>query len=182
VITISGGAVQPSITLTPNANAQYQTDLVTGDLLFVGGETLTFSAQGGDAPAFEADLVAPSFITVTQPVFTGAAFAITLGDDLEVAWTGGDEGVVSVFLVRALGPGEANKVECTFPASAGAGTVPATALEVLGTGAGSMSVTVQNEQTLELADDWRVRVLAYSSGGVPGGTGGDIASAQVQFQ
>ena len=94
------------------------------------GGTITFTATGGDLPAFTVEVEAPTLATLTAPTAT----EVPRASDLAITWTGGSG------TVQALGGGWSPTsdrrvaVECEAPASAGALTVPAEALQALHSG------------------------------------------------
>ena len=94
------------------------------------GGTVTFSATGGDLPAFTVEVEAPTLATLTAPTAT----EVPRASDLEITWTGGSG------TLQALGGGWSPSsdrrvaVRCEAPASAGALTVPAEVLQALMSG------------------------------------------------
>jgi hypothetical protein len=91
------------------------------------GGTVTFAAAGGDLPAFTVEVEAPTLATLTAPTTA----EVPRASDLAITWTGGSG------TVRAHGGGWSSTsdrravVHCEAPASAGALTVPAEALQAL---------------------------------------------------
>lgn len=103
------------------------------ELLFEGGEPVSFSSPGGsDLPAFDVDLVAPNRIEVTEPAFAGL---LTISGAVDIEWTGGGAGSVQVYVRTAEWiDGEIGHVEevmCLFDAAAGRATIPAALVDAL---------------------------------------------------
>ena len=83
-------------------------------------------------PAFAAQsVVAPSDIVLSAPVCAGLECDVDRTQDLAVAWTGGGAGKVRAAF-ETVGSTSTGSVFCTFDAASGMGTVPKTALAVLG--------------------------------------------------
>lgn len=130
-IAITGGA--KTITLMPDAGHLYL-PYADGAPLWRGGETITIRAGGDAVPAFAGSAVASSSVDFTQPPLPpgGAPLAVDHKKDLAVAWSGGKSGNVRVvFDVSAASV----TLACTFPSSAGSGTIPSSALAQLPTAA-----------------------------------------------
>jgi hypothetical protein len=151
-ITITG-AMQP-ITLAPMANNVYPTFTVMA-ALFRGGESLTVAAAGAEVPAFSHSLVVPAKATITSPVEPSTFLTVDRSRDFAVAWTGGGGGQLQVALD---GPGASQRLVCRFEASAGSGTIPASALALVPAGQGGFSMAA-TEITEVIAGDWAVEVV-----------------------
>src|SRR5450432_3131308 len=106
----------------------------TNQLLFAGGDTITFAAAGGDVPAFADSVVAPTPLTVTSPALP-SDFSIDTSKDLVFDWTGSSVGALSFNLRTTTVSGGATTatsfVSCHFPASAQTGTIPKAQLQQL---------------------------------------------------
>lgn len=154
LITISGGA--ETMTLAPAMDKTYAQQTAS-ERLFMGGETLTYSAQGADIPAFTKTLTAPARATITSPAKPSTSLAVSRTQDLTVTWTGGAGGKVQVALIGAT---IASTLLCRFEASAGTGTIPAAALAMLpaGNGGFAMASIADTEQD---TGDWAIDVSAY---------------------
>ena len=150
-----------AVTLTPAADKTY--DRITGSTaLFVGGETFTVTADGADVPAFTATLMAPSKLTLTAPALpaANAALKVTRSSGIEATWTGASSGEVVLYFDEAASS-NAFSTTCTFPASAGKGTIPAAAFADFPSGAGTFNLYVKTVAVLTPADGY-VRVTASS--------------------
>ena len=136
-ITIKGR--QDAFTLQVRSDGQYMwADKSTA--AFAEGETVTVAAAGNVVPPFSTTLVTPARVTITSPVATvsGGTVNVTADRtrDLTLQWTGGAAGEVGVSLealahaVSGVRPQGETRLEmtCTYPASAGTGTIPSTAL------------------------------------------------------
>jgi hypothetical protein len=154
-ITLTGGT-RP-ITLAPAADQTYPTLNVQTGLLFDPGATITFSAAGAEVPAFEKSLAMPAKATITSPAEppSGSPFlTFDRGQDFTVTWSGGGEGLMQIAL---FGPDSSQLISCRFEASAGSGTLPASALGRLDAGQGGFSMAVFTT-TEEFAGDWAVEL------------------------
>lgn len=125
IVTLSGGKLASAVKLTPGAQNAYAPANGTS-AAFAAGDSVKVSAEGATVPAFEATAVAPGDITVTAPVFASFQTSFSKSKDLALSWTGGAAGNVNVAL--STYGAKLVSVLCTFPANAGAGTVPAAAL------------------------------------------------------
>jgi hypothetical protein len=129
---VAKGTLQP-IVLTPDQDASYsQFSSVTP--LWSGGETLTVTADGAEVPRFSVVLTAPSLLVVTMPALGGGqpTPVVDRSRDLQLAWSG--SGVGSLYVVFANLLAGDPSVDCSYPASAGRGVVPAAVLEMLSPG------------------------------------------------
>jgi len=154
-VTITGAA-EP-ITLTPSTTGHYDAR-VSPDPLFNGGETLTFTASGGDVPGFTKTIKAPSKPTITQPAKPASQVSplvIDRSKDLMVAWTGGGNGTMDVSLAGAAD----RRVSCRFDTSTGHGKVPSAALSMLTAGMGGVSMAAFSEDEV-IEGDWGINVGA----------------------
>ncbi|MFO0679398.1 MAG: hypothetical protein U0169_22925 [Polyangiaceae bacterium] len=147
-LTVSGGT--RALTLTPTATKAYATESSSTLGLWTGGSTLTFRAEGADVPAFEASLVAPSKLTLTEPVPAAGSLALVKADGLHVAWTGSSSGRV-VFYFDAATSNVAASATCSFDAAAGSGDIPAGAFADLPGSQGTFEFYVKNTTTTDAA-------------------------------
>jgi len=168
-LTIKGGA--RTVTLSPDANGAYGNDVDNMNALYAGGETLTISASGGSAPAFSGTLTAPAKAQVLSPTMpaAGASLPIARASGFPLSWSGGSNGEVTVG-VYAQGGGA--WVTCSFPASAGSGSVPSSLLSQLPAGAGTFNATLRASRTLD-AQGWSVDLWAYQT--ISGSAGSGFA-------
>ncbi len=125
-IGITGGSIPAGgINVSAGAKGTYAAHGSTS--LWSGGEPTSVKATGGDIPAFDQRVTAPSVITVTAPAFAGTTpLTIDRAQGLVVTWTGGTVGEVQVLGTSEAKP-KATTIWCTFPANAGTATVPASA-------------------------------------------------------
>jgi len=153
-ITITG-AMKP-LSLVPGADMAYaqQTSQTT---LFGGGEMITFAAAGATVPAFSITVTTPGKATITAPAkpAVGAVLVVNRAQDFTVSWTGGGSGTVQVYLSDS-----AKSLFCRFPASAGSGKVPASALGMLAPGSGAFAMASIGEAT-KTAGEWGIEATAY---------------------
>jgi hypothetical protein len=167
VITVSGGGQM--VQLTPMANGTYPTDTQRMSV-FAPGTELTVSAAGDamGVAAFTGTVTMPGPIMVTAPTISlTAPTTIARAQPLMVTWTGGTTGKVSVVMASNASGGAS--VSCTYDATAGSGTVPATALMALPMGDGTIAIggSSTREQT---AGGFNVTLTA-SSANLVGGAG-----------
>ena len=158
-ITISGGS--RTITLTPGTDGVYPTEVDSANALYAGGETLTFTAAGDAVPAFTDTFLAPAVAQVTSPATPAgnAALPISRDSDFSVSWSGGAAGDVTIGIYPQ--PTGAT-ITCTFPASAGSGSVPASLLGKLAAGPASYGGFLRATHHLEVSG-WSIDLWAYQS-------------------
>lgn len=174
-VTISVGGT--TLTLTPDADGAYTAGVGTGSLL-MGGETITVAAAGDTVPAFTGDVTAPSVVTVTEPDFDMmGAVTIDRAADLNVVWTDGATGDVFV-VVSATGP-MYTQVGCTFPASAGAGTVPAATLSALPSSPNGIFAVSANGSAEVTAGDFDVSLQVNQAASADSGPTGNASGTAV---
>lgn len=168
-VTITGGLRE--VTLEPDAADEYAFDNNGMSELFTGGETLTVTAEGGDVPAFQLEATAPSVVTLSAPELM-PLMVVDRSADLDFAWTGGEAGNV-VAVVGITRPDRVTNVICTFEASSGSGTIPASMLSNLDpmeTGdVAAVVATVTSEEQTD-AGDWQVSFTLATNALTQGGT------------
>jgi hypothetical protein len=139
--------------------------------LFLGGDSLTVAAEGGVVPAFGASLVAPSYVTLTEPAPQNdggnvGAYVIATSSDLAVSWNGGEADATVHVVVRALQNSPAPNTyvaDCAFDALAGKGVVPGAALSLLkGRYASQFTVYQQRVRTVQ-AGTFVVQIIARNA-------------------
>ena len=122
-LTISGGT--QDLLLTP-AYPNYAH--ATAELaVFTGGETITFTAEGGKLPGFAGSVIAPTHPIISAPkAIVGQKLQYDPTQDLELVWEG--QGVGRL-LVRLSGPQNLPapqvNIHCSFPVTAGKAVIPA---------------------------------------------------------
>lgn len=154
-VTISG-LVDGGVVLSPNAQGSYSAFLQTR--LFTPGTQVQVQASGGAVPMFSAQVGAPAAPTLTSPVctLTGCGM-ISKTAPYTLTWTGGTN-TVSVQVLSATG-----QLSCSFPATAGTGTIPAAALAAFPAGAVvNLFVSAENSTTVQ-AGSFPVGISAQDS-------------------
>lgn len=130
-VTITGGTAQPIVVTQAQGSVQLGSPWKIG-------ETLSISSAGTAAvPAFTSSLVYPSNIEVTGPAPNVPAYTIPIDRASGVSFTWSATGPVSGDIAFTILQTQKNgllTIECDFPQTAGAGLVPADALEDLETG------------------------------------------------
>src|SRR5688500_11276156 len=157
MITITGG-VMP-ITLTPNADKSYTALTSQTAPLFSGGASVMLSAAGADVPAFSASLTMPAKATITSPVEPPSSspyLIVNRAQDFTVRWSGGG----GTFQIGMYSPTTWPALVCKFPASAGSGTIPSSALMMLPAGMGSFAMATIADGD-KVAGDYAVDISAY---------------------
>jgi hypothetical protein len=135
--TVTIGGTTPAFSLDYDAGTKKYVAapaVPTDQLLFAGGETITFTGAGRDVPAFASTLVAPAPIGVTAPSLA-SGLSIDTGKDLTFSWTGSSAGKIA-FNIRTTTSSAATTtansfVSCQFDASAPSGTIPTALLQNL---------------------------------------------------
>jgi hypothetical protein len=147
--------------------------------LWDGGETLQLAVGADVTPAFNLSIVAPAYIMVDAPVWPmgGAPLAIPRGKELDVTWSGGGAGFVSVDFQVTLDQGFYSAY-CTYPAASGAGKVSARVLGALPTGS-AYKVEIYSVALAEAkVSGWIMGFSATASANAPTG----LASAAFVLQ
>lgn len=180
VLTLTGGN-QP-LTLTPDASGSY-TPLSGQEKLWSGGATLTIAAAGADVPAFQETLYGAAPVTMTSPALPPAGTQATFSTSapLTLTWTGGTGGTVTAMLTRSIQGSTTRTVmlSCTYPATDGSGTVPASAMGALPPGAdGTFVLQGGDLKTIE-PGGWTITLQEYVPALTPEG---NVASAMVTYQ
>ena len=122
--------------------------------LWAGGEAVRLRAPGAMVPAFDVTLSAPGSATPVAPA--GGAVNVTRGQPMTLTWSGGAAAGASTTYVAVLQTPSV-VLKCSFPAAAGTGTVPGSAIMQLPAGASGMWLTLTEAyQRVDLAG-WDVR-------------------------
>lgn len=148
-----------SESLNPEGVEQLYTGLeVLGAPQFEAGSRLTFSASGGDVPAFADSVRLPPAFQVTSPALSDT-LSIPLTEDLTTTWINGGSGTTYVSLY-GLAAETYTILSCPFEATAGTGTVPASLLSKL-TGSLYAWLTIAEHKTqLISAGNFSIVLLA----------------------
>jgi len=177
-IDLSGGKIAAAgIKLTPNGDGLYTAD--SGQTaIWDGGEDISVKALGDAVPAFDQKVKAPSAVTLTKPAWPapGTPLAVNRANALDLQWTGGSAGDVTVLLSSA-GGGKSAVITCKFPSAGGTGTVPASSLGKLAAGAGVVSMVNTSTNAFKQGD-WAINLTATS----PVLAGSAVASGQINAQ
>lgn len=140
VVTATGNL--GSLVAAPDANGHYP---VASDMrLFDPGQTVTVTAPGGALPAINETFTAQPDIMVTSPIEP----TINRGTPMVVTWTGGGTGTVHVTL-GAIRGALRHQFRCTFPASAGTGTVPSEVLKTVPVGSSELLIAGSEHRKLQ---------------------------------
>jgi hypothetical protein len=139
----------------PAADGGY---VATGSASWVGGESVTFTAEGGEVPGFTETLTGPADLaSIDEPAF-GEPVTIALDQPLRVRWTGAAAETVLVVVGYSAGDAQV-QLRCFLPGSAGEGEVPAAALARLEPGNAQLSVLTEDRRVVP-AGDFEVRLGA----------------------
>ena len=175
-IQVTGGS--KPVQLTPSGSTY---TAVSGQTtLWSGGEQLEAIGAGAEVPAFDLKVTAPGYVTITVPTWpaAGGKVPITRTQPFAVAWTGGGAGNVVVGISATSGA-QSTTLSCSFPASGGSGTVPATALGKLPAAAPTAGISITGSNVTEaVVSGWALRVNALTLAK----TGTGVASAGVTIQ
>jgi hypothetical protein len=138
---------------------------------FSAGQTVMFSIDGSGAiPALSASVVAPAQVTVTSRWDSPISWAT----DYELTWIAGTTGTVNLGVSAGI-DGDFTLLDCSFPAAAGQGTIPAMTLQTLhGYGLGRIDVSdVATRQAANWTMDFVVGYDAlWTDGSFAGGVFG----------
>lgn len=157
------GLTQP-LSLTPATDGSYPASILQTTSLWTGGETLTASAPGASVPAFTTSVMTPRRITLSAPTLPTGDWMIDRAQPIALTWSGATaEDIIVTLGVITIDPVE---LECVFPASAGAGTLPAAALGLLPTGDAYYTIVSRTRQQVDTAD-WRITLRADTDAILP---------------
>jgi hypothetical protein len=148
--------------------------------LWQGGETLQAHGAGAQVPTFDITTKAPSYITITSPPFPtmGNKLTVNRAQPFTMTWTGGTSGNVWI-QIAALVNGVDTAVSCTFPATAGTGTVATSSLSALPVNPQNASIYVVNRsETQSIMNNWGIWFDA--STGAKSSTGTGFAAVTIQ--
>jgi hypothetical protein len=169
-LTVTGGAFGDSgIELGPDTHGSYLYNTVGP--MFSAGDTLSVTGAGATVPAFATQtLVAPGPITITAPIGDAGVLSIPTTADLAVTWTGGTTGDRFFLNLSAFfTSGASASALCSWDATLGQGTVPASALTPLKGGTPqtnrSSALWYQQADTTFTAGRWTIAMRAFSSSG-----------------
>lgn len=116
--------------LDPGPDGVYETAaLPAGRELFLGEEMTTFSAAGGEVPAFSADLEFPLLLLLDMPPTIQGGAAVSQTSDLTLAWSRGTDDIDFLFQVTAVDTLTSAYLLCQVPSLPGTLTVPGAALQ-----------------------------------------------------
>ncbi|HZS41467.1 MAG TPA: hypothetical protein VFF06_31775 [Polyangia bacterium] len=127
-VRISGGGQVPELELVFDASTStYRPSppLPAGRGIFDGGELLTITAPGGDAPGFSGTIAAPMPIAVTSGLEPPD------GADVIVTWVPDHAERIDAALLASTSDGRWAMVECTAPDEGGSLTMPASLLAAM---------------------------------------------------
>ncbi|HEX7601158.1 MAG TPA: hypothetical protein VF316_06110 [Polyangiaceae bacterium] len=176
IIQITGG--NKPVQLVPSGPTY---TAVTGQTaLWGGGEQLDVSSAGAEVPAFDLKVIAPGYVTVTTPVWpaAGGKVPITRSQAFALAWTGGGAGDVVVAITGTAGS-QSTSLSCTFSASGGSGSVPASALAMLPASPTSAAISITSSNVTEaVVSGWSLRVNALTLGKSTSGVASGGATIQ----
>jgi hypothetical protein len=146
---------------TPVATSYMSTPAAS--YLWTASRPATVTVTGSaDVPAFTLGLTAPNPITLTTPLSTlgatGSTYSISKAGALNVVWTGGVEGTVTVDLTTGTAQTTMVTITCAVDASKGMVTIPATFMAKLGASGGfTAGVTSYADKTV---GDWLMHFQA----------------------
>ena len=168
--TVTVTAPSATFTLEPNDNNFYPFQNAGGPL-WQDGESIEVEGTGADVPAFSGSVVGPAFVDFSQPDLTGLdKLVLDTSVDLPIAWTGGTGGKLVVSLLLQY-PTNSTTLACSFPADAGQGVMPASALGMLVKPAtGLFSIDTSNTTSLSV-DNAAITITAQvpaHQGDIPG--------------
>lgn len=124
-ILVAGGAQQPDLTLTPNADGFYSSDVIVDEHFFNSSDELAFTGAGGEVPAFEQVATPPGVVTVTDPAISEGMPLSSWWGDYPISWEGDVSGAVELWLVGTddLEPGHSLIIVCSYPATDATGVL-----------------------------------------------------------
>lgn len=153
VVTVTG--LSQAVSMTPSTiTNMYLPD--NSASAFVGGEMVHIQGGGATAPAFTLSFTAPGLASITAPARPAGTnpLVINRAQDLAVTWTGGGASDMDFVLGSMNGSNPGPTLNCSFPASAGSGTIPAAALAMLPAGSGTFGAATEVVKNVDIGD-WR---------------------------
>ncbi|MBL9037326.1 MAG: hypothetical protein JNG84_02320 [Archangium sp.] len=149
-LTVEGTSVEGAISASPNAENLYGASW--GQALWVGGEVLTFGANGMSGSDFSGKtVVAPAPVTITAPTWAAVRGCASQecpkhqrSDALTVSWAGLSESKVLVEIGGQQSAQRSTSAECAFASADGTAEIPVGVMEQLPEGVGSLSVKTQS--------------------------------------
>jgi hypothetical protein len=177
LVTIAG--TRELVSLPPSSSLTYGT-FQSLDVLWAGGETLTFSATGADVPAFTDSIIAPAQMQITSATVMPPPSQvddpiIDKSQDFTVTWAAPSFGMVEITMSD---PVVEHQLRCKFEASAGTATIPSTSLMKLLANLGWFTIGTVGANHV-FAGDWSVALRAYYAPTWPGGV---VLSGHVRYQ
>ena len=160
-VAITGGT--EDITLVYPETETHSSYYDTGfGRIFDGSHTLDITAEGDEVPAFSAELEPPSGGTLTAPTLPPSDEDLTVdtSSDLAVEWTtdGIDGGKFYLNFTSGDSYGSTS-IECTWEATSGAESVPASLLADMAPDNGSYEFQIGDSKT-RIAGDFRIDIRA----------------------
>jgi hypothetical protein len=157
-ITVAG---LEEITLSPDDKGMYTAK--NGQVaLFEGGAEVKFTAKGGEVPAFDKALTAPSVVSLTAPeipAFGTGKLDLDRTADLDLTWDNGTVGDVQAMISSTVGE-KTSLVMCTFKAQAGQGKISKAALgKLLVSDAGFVSLSAMSTTSFDQGG-WKLSINA----------------------
>ncbi len=162
------------VTLTPDWHGEYRNSERRGDPLWIDGDTITVTADGGALPAFTAQLPAPPAIESIDPPREDPTFhpeanasgcrecvvrppRIWALRDLPLRWTPRAGARYTVELIN--GP---KRVRCDFDGKLGQASVPQELIAELWAGSSVELRVTSSSETIVQVHGWNVHVMAWS--------------------
>ncbi len=169
VITVTSGDV--SATALPACDGIYQDGTASGAIAGGSALSIDWTRPAGNPYTFPdaySELTAPHAITLTEAsVFGTTAPVLARTGDVQLTWTTDGTPLDLEQVVVELVQGE-NSVTCSYPTSAGAGTIPADALLELAPGATTYGVYAQHQYEDD-GDSWEVTLRARAAANTASG-------------
>ena len=126
------------------------------------GSPVAVTATGGDVPAFELRVTAPSTTTVTTPRYEPTEpLNVLQAEHFKIAWIPGEHGFVRVSVSTNSQSHPRPALFCTFPIQWGEASIPRAALEQLGPDGAPYTLHIFSvAQTTTIAGDWELFLSA----------------------
>lgn len=158
-VRIAGAAIG-DVVLEPDTRNMYRVDSSTG-FRYSPNEVLTISATGATVPSFSTNVTFPSPLTVTSPT---SISVINRSSGVTATWSPTPD-TVRITITRYPDSTDSESVICTYPGSAGTGTVPPSALTDLTPGSmGAANFLVSTSAVAdEMTGEYELSVHARTS-------------------
>lgn len=140
-----------SHTILPDLSGTYSDTSFPDEVFFSGGAPIRLTSPGDEVPGIFADVATPTSVTFSSVVAAAGAAAVPVERtaDLDLAWTGGTIGALSIAITSGMTG--TSTVACEAPVAQGTLTLAHRLLEALPPGAGTFQAMVVVSEVIDAA-------------------------------